>query len=97
MTELEIDRSAAMSGGPHGTGHRVSELAELLDYREAGGRMSRLIAELYPICRSITGDGVRETLRRLQENIPLDIHEVATGIEYSIGRFPRNGTSAMPG
>lgn len=43
--------------------------------------MHRFIAELYPICRSITGDGVRETLRRIQQRIPLAIHEVPTGTQ----------------
>ena len=38
-----------------------------------------LIARLYPICRSITGDGVRETLRILREQIPLEMHEIPTG------------------
>ncbi len=41
--------------------------------------MMRLIAELYPICRSITGDGLRETLRLLQRQIPLELREVPTG------------------
>jgi aminopeptidase-like protein len=41
--------------------------------------MSQLIAELYPICRSITGDGVRQTLQRLQRYLPLTLHEVPTG------------------
>jgi aminopeptidase-like protein len=41
--------------------------------------MQALIARLYPICRSITGDGVRQTLRILGEFIPLQVHEVATG------------------
>jgi aminopeptidase-like protein len=44
-----------------------------------GGDMHRLIAGLYPICRSITGDGVRETLRRVQQLTPLEIREVPTG------------------
>ncbi|HJZ13557.1 MAG TPA: DUF4910 domain-containing protein, partial [Acidobacteriota bacterium] len=35
------------------------------------GEMEALIRELYPICRSITGNGVRQTLRILQERIPL--------------------------
>jgi aminopeptidase-like protein len=38
-----------------------------------------LIRELYPICRSITGEGVRETLRRLREIVPIEVHEVPSG------------------
>jgi aminopeptidase-like protein len=45
----------------------------------AGRRMFALIEELFPICRSITGDGMRETLRRLSCHIPLDIVEVPSG------------------
>ena len=45
----------------------------------AGEDMLRFIAEAYPICRSITGDGVRRTLGMLRERIPLEIHEVPTG------------------
>ena len=44
-----------------------------------GRQMHEMMAELYPICRSITGDGVRQTLQHLQDTIPLAIHEVATG------------------
>jgi aminopeptidase-like protein len=44
-----------------------------------GKEMYDLIAELYPICRSITGNGVRETLEILRRHIPLTIHEVPTG------------------
>jgi aminopeptidase-like protein len=38
-----------------------------------------LIKELYPICRSITGEGVRETLRIIQKRVPLEIQEVPSG------------------
>jgi aminopeptidase-like protein len=41
--------------------------------------MHLLAAELYPICRSITGDGVRQTLQRLGRAIPLQVQEVPTG------------------
>ena len=37
------------------------------------------LRRLFPICRSITGEGNRETLRILQEIIPLSIHEVPSG------------------
>jgi aminopeptidase-like protein len=49
------------------------------DFARLGQEMHRLIAELYPVCRSITGDGLRKTLRRIQQQIPLDLHEVPTG------------------
>lgn len=43
------------------------------------GQMYDLIEELFPICRSLTGNGVRKTLKILQKYIPLSIHEVPTG------------------
>ncbi len=47
--------------------------------RTAGRTMHELMAELYPLCRSITGDGVRQTLAILRCHIPLEIHEVPSG------------------
>jgi len=41
--------------------------------------LMQLARDLYPICRSITGDGVRSTLRRITEEIPLEIVEVPSG------------------
>jgi len=46
---------------------------------EPGLAMYELVRELYPICRSITGNGVRQSLEILKRHIPLDIHEVPTG------------------
>ena len=44
--------------------------------------MHRLAQRLYPICRSLTGAGVRETLWILREHIPeLTTHEVASGTQ----------------
>lgn len=45
----------------------------------AGEEMHRLATELFPICRSITGNGVRETLKILGAHVPLTIHEVPSG------------------
>lgn len=41
--------------------------------------MFELMQRLYPICRSITGNGVRETLRIIKEHIPIEIREVPSG------------------
>lgn len=50
-----------------------------LDRHAAGRSMMDLAAELYPIPRSLTGDGVRETLERIGRRLPLEVHELATG------------------
>jgi len=56
---------------------------------DAGQAMHDLIAELYPICRSITGDGLRQTLAIVQKHIPLNIHEVPTGTPVFDWTVPR--------
>ena len=55
----------------------------------AGQRMHQLIAELYPVCRSITGEGTRWTLRRLRDQIPMEIREVPTGTQAFDWIVPR--------
>ena len=44
--------------------------------KKTGKEMLQLMKELFPICRSITGNGVRQTLNILKKHIPLEIHEV---------------------
>jgi aminopeptidase-like protein len=39
------------------------------------------VEALFPICRSITGDGLRQTLRYIRQFIPLRINEVASGTQ----------------
>ena len=46
---------------------------------EVGAAMHAFVAELYPICRSITGPGVRETLARIDTRLPLTVTEVPSG------------------
>jgi aminopeptidase-like protein len=41
--------------------------------------MHALMTELFPVCRSITGDGFRATLRRLGREVPITLTEVPTG------------------
>lgn len=47
--------------------------------KNIGENIYHLISDLYPICRSITGDGLRKTLKILQHYIPIQIHEVPSG------------------
>ena len=56
---------------------------------EHGTEMYNLIQRLYPICRSITGNGVRQTLKILQEKIPLKIIEVPTGTKCYDWTIPK--------
>lgn len=57
----------------------LNNLKEYLKKNSLGSEMYHLITELYPLCRSITGDGLRESLRILQRHISLEIYEVPTG------------------
>ena len=57
-------------------------LLKELDYRDAaaiGEELHRFAADLYPICRSITGDGILRTLALIKSRIPLQTFEVVTG------------------
>lgn len=51
--------------------------------------MHAFIERLYPICRSITGDGVRRTLSAISERLPLDVVEVPTGTPAFDWKVPR--------
>lgn len=54
-----------------------------------GEDMLRFVADLYPICRSITGNGVRRTLAKVGERIPLQVHEVPSGTQVFDWTVPR--------
>ncbi len=58
--------------------HFLKELDQK-DSMNIGGQLHAFAAELYPICRSITGGGIRRTLAMIQDRIPLQISEVPTG------------------
>jgi len=51
--------------------------------------MYELVKRLFPICRSITGNGVRETLKIIHEYIPIKIHEVPTGTKVFDWTVPK--------
>jgi aminopeptidase-like protein len=50
-----------------------------IDLARLGQEAHHFARELFPVCRSITGGGLRHTLARIQERIPLQLTEVPTG------------------
>jgi aminopeptidase-like protein len=68
----------------------VTELADPeRDQERVGLAAYELVAELYPICRSITGDGVRRTLDIIGKRLSLERHEVPTGTPVFDWTVPR--------
>ena len=59
-----------------------------IDVKQSGKFMYGLAERLYPICRSITGNGVRETLSILNEFVPLTIEEVPSGTKVFDWEIP---------
>ena len=68
----------------------TAQPAEERDGAEIGARMHALATRLFPIARSLTGAGVRETLRILQGEIPgLQLHEVPSGTQCFDWQVPK--------
>ena len=67
---------------------KIAELADA-DVDDAGESMLALMRDLYPLCRSITGPGLRATLRRVAVQIPLSFTEVPTGTAVFDWTVPR--------
>src|SRR4051812_37910328 len=59
------------------------------DVSQLGVEMFEMLEDLFPICRSITGDGLRETLRQIDKIAPLVITEVPTGRRVFDWTIPR--------
>lgn len=67
-----------------------------------GAELHALVERLYPICRSLTGDGVRQTLDVIGEHVSLRRHEVPTGTQVLDWTIPqewniRDAYVATPG
>jgi aminopeptidase-like protein len=56
---------------------------------QLGAELHAFADRLYPICRSITGDGVRQTLDLIRERIALNVEEVPSGTEVFDWIVPR--------
>ena len=57
-----------------------------------GQEMHDFMRELYPLCRSLTGRGTRETLRMIGDRIPLDVTSVPSGTDVLGWTVPNEWT-----
>jgi aminopeptidase-like protein len=70
-------------------GNSMPENDTLVDFENSGHLMHQLMTELFSICRSITGNGVRETLNIIKTHVPIKIYEVPTGTKVFDWTIPR--------
>src|SRR6185437_5728763 len=66
----------------------LEQLKSREECSEFGARAYDLVRELFPICRSITGDGVRRTLDLVAARIPLQRYEVPSGTQVFDWQVP---------
>jgi aminopeptidase-like protein len=67
---------------------RRDDWSQLLTH-DLGEEILAFAAKIFPICRSITGDGVRQTLRQIGSHLPLKVSEVPTGTKVFDWTIPR--------
>lgn len=60
--------------------------------KDTGAELHAMAARLFPLHRAQTGEGVRETLRTLQEWAPVAMHEVPSGTQVFDWRVPPEWT-----
>jgi aminopeptidase-like protein len=56
---------------------------------ETGAEMHELMSDLFPLCRSLTGDGVRQTFDRIERDVPLERTAIASGTQVYDWTLPR--------
>jgi len=67
----------------------IRDLTETVELEALAQEMSGLMSRLYPICRSITGNGLRETLAIIKNYIPLTVNEIPTGTKVFDWTVPK--------
>ncbi|GAA6618006.1 DUF4910 domain-containing protein [Scytonema sp. NUACC26] len=69
--------------------HTGIDINNSISVNDISHQMYQLISDLYPICRSITGNGLRKTLEIIHKYIPLIIHNVPTGTQVFDWTVPK--------
>jgi aminopeptidase-like protein len=62
---------------------------DMSDLGRLGQDLHAFASQLFPLCRSITGDGIRQTLALIEKQIPLQITEVPSGTAVFDWTVPR--------
>jgi aminopeptidase-like protein len=86
---LSTQALSAMSPNPGDDIELYGADWERLVNPDAGDKIFAFAAQIFPICRSITGDGVRQTLRQIGAHLPLEVREVPTGTQVFDWTIPR--------
>jgi aminopeptidase-like protein len=79
--------SASDSAG--GVVRTLADVRASIDPAAVGAQLHALVAELYPICRSITGEGLRRSLSILQRSVALQVREVPSGTQVFDWTVPK--------
>jgi aminopeptidase-like protein len=66
-----------------------ADISERLLTPASGEEIFTLAARIFPICRSITGNGVRQTLQEIRSHLALEVREIPTGTEVFDWTIPR--------
>ena len=77
------------AGISHVAMEHAGSLAPLIAKSGIGEEIYELAAEIFPICRSITGDGVRGTIDILTKHVPFQHHEIPTGTAVLDWEIPK--------
>ncbi len=65
------------------------KIDQVNQFNSTGDEIYDIIKELFPICRSITGNGVRESLKIIQKQIPIKINEISSGEKVFDWEIPK--------
>jgi aminopeptidase-like protein len=68
---------------------RLSNLRSLVDCEQSAADMIEFVRDLFPICRSITGDGLRQSLAKVGALIPLRLREIPSGTQIYDWTVPK--------
>jgi aminopeptidase-like protein len=68
---------------------KIGALSDEIDLIDAQRRMRANIEALYPICRSINGEGVRQSLDIIGTGVPITLREIPSGTQVLDWTVPR--------